>query len=221
MKKSYLLFMGVSLVATMAAFFVITGCESEPSTDADGLGNYTSEPRMGEGARELTISVEPSIVYAVGDAVLLSVNNGDTPFSWSVADSSAGSIEVRDNTRQAVYTCLEVIPATVLVTDSQGRSGYATILANGSPVPSSLNLSPDTVTVPSGATGRQIDFSVSGGVPPYNWSVSVQALGSIASSGSQEQNATYTVGGPGASGENVITVRDQSGRSTTATVTQQ
>lgn len=218
----------LAMAAALAMLYIsLTGCEKDASTDtgADQLGNYTSDPRTFDTFGSLEISPNIGTISAVGQQIRFSAVGGSHPYSWSVANSSAGTISVQENSQDAIYTATLVTKNTVVVRDNLGKA--ATVAINGSA--GGLSITPSAVTLssgfyatnnvpPSDLDGHQIQFTVSGGTPPYgDWTSDSPQTAIINSSGLM----TITVGAGFAMGNVGISVKDSAGTLATATVTLQ
>lgn len=213
MRKSRLIVLSASLVAAVAGFVILMGCESDPSTDVPAVGDYTGEAHVNDPQYLSVTPAGPVAITYLGQQIVFTVGNGDSPYTWSVANDGGTVTPPQEDARQAVFTCVKLVPNTVFVLDKDGRAGSVAITPSGL-----LAISPKSVNV-TNMWGRTIEFVATGGVQPYSWNASTPSLGDITStSGSANENAVYTVGGPGVFGNNTITVTDAAGTYTEATV---
>jgi hypothetical protein len=125
----------------------------------------------------------------VGQYLQFTAAGGQFPYTWSVSDTSVAKI---NNTGLLIALGAGVV--TVTATDASGLhgvSGNITIVGNTpAPPPNPISISPNTGTVTIGAT---LQFSVSGGTPPYQWSVSNPFIASINTNGVLTAFASGTV----------------------------
>lgn len=205
-----------ALVVLAAIAIIMTGCESEPSTDINSTGSYTSDTRDRIQEQDLVISPNTAAASFIGQKVSFKVDGGDDPFDWSLANG-AGTIAVQEDTRYAVYTVAALSKNTIVVTDKDGRTGEITITR----YTASLHLnsgSADVAPPGSAFTGifdRTADFTVSGGTAPYTWSVLY--AGSGAASPTTGDSTTYTANS-NTNIVNILTVVDDEGNSATASI---
>lgn len=171
-----------------------------------------------------TVELNPTLVAVnpVGGITSFTASGGTGSFTWRVSNSSLGNFLEISGSRNstASYGASGVGNNTVTVTDVTGKSATATVQQSadggGEIDPVSLNQSLVTVD-PDGGTA---DFAASGGTGEFSWSVGDSSVGIISSiSGSRNGNATYSAV-TGVTGQNLVTVRDGGGDSTSATVVQ-
>jgi len=109
----------------------------------------------------------------VGNRVQFSVNGGTSPYVWSVANTSVGSISAT-----GVFTGLAAGNTSVSATDTNGVvSNTASVRVTASAV---LQVTPRAGSVAVGAT---LNFNASGGNPPYTWSVNDTTIALIDNDG--------------------------------------
>ena len=201
-----------------AALLFNGGCEADTNEDKSGVDEYFEENPYAGGEREdplssdLTIDPVLATISIVGGQAVFEGNGGVGPYTWSVGNSEYGTIEV-DGWSEAVYTCLRVGNNTVRVEDQQGHSAVADI----TPVEDTLTIYPDMIDLVGDA--YYAAFSVSGGTPPYKWSVGNVGMGTVSYSSDSSQVAGYTAVS-GTYGVNVVTVTDSEGLTASASVTQ-
>lgn len=206
-----------SVLFATAALAVLAGpgCETDDNVDSGGIAGYfennpyTSLERL-EGYEYLRITPASAEVTFVGQTVRFQVDGGTPPYEWTVALPGVGGIgSVREN--EAVYTAGAVAPNNVLVFDVAGRSGVAAINGGIETETLAVNADPDTLAVDGGRSA----VNVTGGVPPYRWSVLDGDLGTI--DRNSGESVVYT---RLRSGDNSVRVTDSEG-STGAVVIQQ
>ncbi len=205
------------LIATAIVILTSVGCEDDPNGGSNDPGvqspgtaaaNYNSS---GFGIYPGSVSIDPS----ASGSVKFEAINGSSPFTWRVSRSDLGSIS-----SSGLYTPKPLSGNnTVTVTDSQNKSVKATVVQAASdepPIPT-----PTLVIIPSSdvldaSESRSLTFQVTGGSPPYSWSVSRTNLGVIVkSSGVYAEYISSPV-----IGVNNVTVRDSQGIVATASITQ-
>jgi hypothetical protein len=176
------------VLAVTGILAVFPGCEEDADTDVGDYFSdnpYASESRDTSGERALTVNPDNGTVSAAGDKVAIAVYGGVGAYTWSVSSTANGSIATQTgsaNNENAVYTCLIPANNTVLVSDSEGKTGLVSIRASGS---TTLSITPSSQTVATNAHPIVIKFVASGGVTPYvSWSVSRPDLFNVAVSNS-------------------------------------
>lgn len=208
MKKRHAITIASCAGLLMALGLVLIGCELFQPTDVDNYfeqNPYPSKGRDKENPGDLIIDPTAATVEWIGEKVVFTVDKGNEPFEWRVAESAHGSITRMDNDRQAVYKCKTLEPNTVIAEDANGR----TIAAPINTVIGDLQIVGGNVTIPAGS-GTVVGFVAVGGVPPYDWKITFSSLATVAESGPDDENCTYTeTGGPGATGTNLLIVVDQ------------
>lgn len=113
-------------------------------------------------------SITPNTTtMGVNESVSFRVSGGTAPFSWSVANANIGQI----SSSTGLFTALAVGRTQVSVTDANGLTART-----GDIVVEALDIKPSSATIIAGQT---LQFSVSGGTPPYAWSSSDLTAGSI------------------------------------------
>ncbi len=208
-------------IAVTVGILVFTGCEDEPNTDIGSYldqNPYDSVDRVNPSIADLKLVPESAPASIVGQEIEFRVDEGRSPFHWTVANKDAGHMHVSADTRHAIYKVDRLIPNQVIARDVEGRYGVAEITAAGA---SSLKITPSYVTLTAtNDTGvirlhrSTINFRVDGGAPPYgNWMVSNPQLGTI-----NPSTGVYTVKTDNGEGENIISISDSAGNVATATV---
>ena len=202
----------------LAGFIAYTGCEGESNSDSSGVDEYfeanpySSETREEPDKAELQIEPDSAAISIIGQSVEFTARGGETPYTWSVGNSTMGHVTVK-GWSEGVYVCDKVGNNDVIVVDSVGHSAIAHI----APKVDTMTVSPSSVTLVSGE--YYASFTVSGGTPPYTWSSGNVSLGTVSYSAGTSYLAAYTAVA-GVYGKNVITVNDSEGRTASATVTQ-
>ncbi len=205
------------VVLCFVVILMFSGCESDTNEDSSGAdayfdaNPYSSEPRPEPGAADVAIIPSLATISIVGESVLFTGSGGVEPYTWSVANSVYGHLEVAGGV-DVRYICDQVGNNDITLTDKDGRYAVAYI----TPVQDDMTMSPVAVEL---AEAYYASFSVSGGTPPYIWTSGNVSLGTISYSADTSYIAAYTAV-VGAYGVNVITVRDREGRTVSATVTQ-
>jgi len=231
MKNTRLIFSFVVLAAATALFMGILGCEKDGDTGSDldayfAANPYLSDPRTesAETSGGLTIDPATATATAIGQQINFTVSGGDSQYSWGVSTPSAGSVARQSNTRFAVYTVSAMANNSVIVSDADGRTAIASISGSAS----ALSITPAGSTYTSGFTngqttvalsfaaiqGTTIQFTGSGGNPPYTWASSIGAIGTV------DANGKFTFVNPIAVvGDTTISLKDNSGSITSVKVT--
>lgn len=103
---------------------------------------------------------------AVGATQQFTATGGTAPYTWSVADPTVGSIDAT-----GLFTALAAGATTVSATDAAGLTG-----SSGTITVTTVVVSPDTANL---GVGQTLQFSASGGTPPYAWTSADPAVASI------------------------------------------
>ena len=205
------------LIAAIMPFFIF-GCERDSDTsDAESYfeaNPYTSEDRTDPDPTLLSVLPSASAIGVVGQEVVFTARGGSGSYSWSVTDRSVGVVHSL-RTSQCTYECRRVGYNTIIVKDDEGHYAAAQI----TPPQTSLTISPSEASLVMGAGNMTVGFVVSGGSPPYTWSVASPTLGSITYSSASSDQASYTAFS-GRYGGNMVTVRDSAGHTASAAITQ-
>src|SRR5579885_1534861 len=147
------------VVGTVA--LVVTACSQNPYTSTSGqstTGGFTAAPTL----------VVSNQSPPVGATITLSGSGGTPPYSYFIS-SVDGSINTTNNTYTAPSTVEQV---TLAIKDSAGYYGYLNINVVAATTGSStLNISPAPTPAPTIAPGGTINYVVSGGTPPYTYTV--------------------------------------------------
>lgn len=202
---------GVGLALLTACF--LAGCEDSPNmgTELDSYFDthpYVSDPRTDPNPPVIAITPTSASLNQIGLSAVFRAMGGEGPYTWDVANSR-GSLTV-DAWSSATYTCNEVGDNNVIVYDRQGHAAIAYItgsVTNTTPEP----VPPDALTVGPETTlsgnGDLAVLTVSGGVPPYTWTVTDPGKGNLPSgnTGDSQVYIRYTAG------DNAVTVTDSAG----------
>ncbi len=204
----------------VAALLMAGGCETDPDENKDYAGAdeyfeknpYSGGDREEPASADLQVSPDLQTISVVGGTAVFEGKGGVGPYSWSVSKPEYGSV-VSMGWSEAVYTCLQIGYNNVMVVDQEGHSAVATI----TPLLDTMTIYPSEVDLIG--TAYYASFSVSGGSPPYSWSVGNVGMGTISYSADSTHIAGYTAV-PSAYGVNVVTVMDAEGQTASATITQ-
>jgi len=225
--KRTLVMVGTTLAVLAGAFCLMPGCEDDADTGGDALDDYfknhpyVSDPR-GSTDSEVIITPGQATITAVGEEALFTAKGGDGNYTWDVVDNAAGHLETVLNganisQSQRRYKADQLKQNNVVVYDRNGEAAIADILYTTD----ALNITPDDVEI-GAVLGIQVDFTVSGGVPPYTWSMAFPQMeddGVITPDPGNANVGRYT--SAAMVGTNVVTVMDSVGDTATATVKQQ
>jgi len=211
----------VAALAVTAGILVFTGCEDEPNTDISSYldqNPYESSGRVNPSIADLKLVPEQASAATVGQEIEFRVDEGRSPFTWTVANHDAGHMHVSADTRHAIYKVERLLPNQVIARDVQGRYGVAEITAAAAGalkiIPSSITLTATNAADAAALDGHIINFRVDGGVEPYGpWMVSDPQLGTI-----DPNTGVYTVNTDDGEGENIVSISDSAGSVATATV---
>ncbi|MBI9099237.1 MAG: hypothetical protein JEY91_12200 [Spirochaetaceae bacterium] len=155
-----------------------------------------------------TLSISPlSIDLNLSDSISLSASGGESPYTFSLLSPIAGAGE---SLVGSTYTAPSDMTgtATVRVTDNMGVTADSTVTVTPS---SALAISPVTIGLNLNGT---IDFSTSGGVPPYTYSL----LTPLTGTGESLTGSTYTAPSDNA-GTATVRVTDNMSNTEDATIT--
>ena len=207
-------------MAFLAVLLAFSGCEGTTDEDSSGVDSYLKTHPYTSASRDTPLPAGLKILPLqatagnIGQTIAFTVSGGEGAFHWGVSDTTNGKIASK-GADSAIYTCLVVGNNDVIVQDDGGH--YAT--ARISPVATdTMTISPASVSLSGGALNAS--FTVSGGTPSYSWTSGNPGLGTVSYSASSSYVAAYRAVA-GAYGQNIITVKDAEGRTTSATVTQE
>lgn len=154
------------------------------------------------------LSISPaSIDLNLSDSISLSASGGEAPYTFTLLTSITGTGE---SLAGSTYTAPSdnTGTATVQVTDNIGTTTNSSIIVSPATV---LTISPSTIVVNLNGT---IDFSASGGVPPFAYSLFAPLTGT----GEDLTVNTYTAPSD-TTGNATVRVTDNIGSTVDATVT--
>ena len=135
------------------------------ATDSTGATG-TSVPIVVD---QITVQASPTSVL-VGGTIQLTAFGGTPPYRWSVSDPNIATVS-----NSGVLTALNPGSVIVTATDSnniRGRSGALTVTT----ATSLIQVKPATISVPARWWVR---FSAIGGTPPYTWTLTNPAAGTV------------------------------------------
>lgn len=177
----------LSMACLIGAAF-LTGCESASGTD--GL---TLDPS--------SATLTPTSNTVTFTAILNVTNKLSLPITWSLSDSSKGSI-IASSASSAVYKGNGSTGNNAIIgRDQYGNEGVAAITQTSELYALTVTASATVLTAGTNAC----TVSVTGGVGPYDWSVGDSSLGTVSGSGSSVMYQSIRAG------SNVVTVRDDNG----------
>lgn len=194
-----------AVVCVALASLVPAGCDSGTG-DSSELDNYFAnhpyvlDPRS-DGGNVVTLTPASAVVNTVGGKAVFAFNGGTAPYSWDVSDPSVGTVS--GSGAQGVYTALAVGNNNVIAYDHFGHAALATI--SGSSSSSALSISSSAATL--AADGMLAVITVTGGVPPYSWSLTDNSNGAFPDA---PAGATAVYKRLHA-GDNAVTVADSAG----------
>jgi hypothetical protein len=191
---------GLAILA-LAWLAAAGGCED------GGVGD--AEFRIEPASVTLTASQTTVVLQAVG---------GIMPLTWSVTDETRGTVSGSGQT--ATYTRKDVNGVNqVEVTDGRTWVAAALIVQTDDPAeeppPETLAVTPSDVTLAN--DGDTVLLEVTGGYPPYTWTLQRAARGRIVTQANEGASIVYA---RETAGENILTVTDRSGRSVILIVAQ-
>jgi hypothetical protein len=171
-------------------------------TVTDGAGRKDTATLQITGV-EIGPNITPTnATVAVNGTVALTVTGGLAPYTWT---ADVGSVD--SSGTQVTYTAPgQAGTATVTVTDAKSASVAATINITDT----GMAITPSVTGLEGGQTR---DFTATGGDGNYNWTA---AKGSL--SATTGATVTYTAPNLADGEEDTVTVKDNSGNDTTATV---
>ena len=195
-------------LAAAGAVFAILGCEDEPGKGGLGDLDYESRPRTSH-ASVVTITPTAASLTRTGQQAVFRAKGGTGPYKWTTRNAAAGNVNPGRGSSDAVYTCVNPGPNNVTVTDQSGHTAIAQISG------ASLLIVPNSQSTPAVA-GNTLNYTVTGGNPPYGVSLSDPGVANAALVGA---NLTYTVTA-GTAQTNTITVWDTSGNTVSGSAAQ-
>jgi len=203
-------------LALTAGAMLLGGCEGGDDPGSSSLDSYfannpyVSDPR-GRTENPVSVSPDSTFISVAGEQIAFRATGGSEPYTWDSAIPANGTVSASANRRTGVYTSAKLAANNVIVYDRNGYAAIAQIDVTTPGAALSASASPDTLS----ADGGRSALSASGGVPPYNWSVSDVALGNIdASSGTSVLYTRYNAG------DNGVRVTDQNGDTITLVIRQ-
>jgi hypothetical protein len=206
------------VVLALALGVGLTACEDEDSPDTSELDNwfkehpYVSDPRYGTSLRDVSVSPSSATITHAGQQISFRAIGGKGPYTWAVSVPARGTIAALSSTYEAIYTVTLVDDNDIIVYDSRGQAGVATVSGEATALVATAN--PDTITQPG---GRSI-LTATGGIPPYTWTVADIALGSI-DGPNVGQSVVYVASTVG-SGDNTVRCEDSAGNSVNVLIKQ-
>lgn len=207
------------MVMALSLAVGLTACEDEDSPDTSELDNwfaqhpYVSDPRSGTSVRDITVSPSAATITHAGQQINFRAVGGKPPYTWAVSVPARGTIAALSSTYEAIYTVTLVDDNDIIVYDSRGQAGVASVSGESSALVATAN--PDTITQPG---GRSI-LTATGGIPPYTWTVADIALGSI--DGPNTGNSVVYVASTVGSGDNTVRCEDSAGNQVNVLIKQQ
>ncbi len=205
-------------LAGICALGLIGGCESDSDTSGSeayfAANPYVSEDRPEPDPTALKITPSFVVINVVGQQVVFTGSGGEGDYSWSVTDTSVGTVHSL-TTVQCFYRCEKLGDNTVMLTDKAGH--WAAAQVSSSNVTATIAITPSSADVTDASP--YASFAVSGGTAPYTWTIANASMGSISYSASSSQVASYTMFA-GRYGQNSVSVKDSAGRSASAVITQ-
>lgn len=183
------------LLAILFVLLFAAACENS-SDNGDPLG--PSNVDAGSALIKLTPS---TATVAKGDTITFTAEGGSDTFTWSINDTTLGSI----GADSGVFTAsTKTGTVTVTATDARGSTGTAKVTIGNK----SISIFPSTSKVVKGGTQT---FTAQGATDPVFWSISSSAIGSI-----DVDTGVFTAGVT--KGTATITALDSDGDTATATV---
>jgi hypothetical protein len=218
----------ILILLALALLYVFPGCEKDGNTSiSDAIGGVTSPDMSGENQDQVnSLTISPSTPQSptfIGQQFLYTVSDGIAPYTWTVSNSSYGTITPNSDTANAIYTVLAIYPNSILVTDTQGHSAVG-LMETSSVSTATLTINPPGPLAYTFSTypvlPAFINFSVTGGVPPYTWQSSNSAIAQVVpTSNSADVSVYIETSGTNLIGEAIISVSDAVANSAQATIT--
>ena len=195
----------------LAIAIVFIGCEGKSMNDgseylADHPYDSLDRPDWtGETAYDLQIIPSKITIPLRGD-FQLSVTGGAEPYGdWVVTIPDLGSVSSSGKYTAGRHNTGE---NTVSITDASGKTVSMTVIVSSGIESYPLRIIPENITIPS---SESFQLYVTGGRPPYgDWMVTIPALGSVSSSGRYTSSS--------ATGTNIVSITDASGKTVSMTV---
>jgi len=174
---------------------VAVGTTTVSATDDNGDVGTSGTITVVDVAPVVITLTPATATLTVGDSQLFAAAGGTAPYAWTVSNATVVSVSTT-----GLVTALAAGTATVTATDANGASGTATVTVSAATA--NIVITPNTATVSTGGTQQ---FTTSGGVAPYTWSLSTEDAGTInATTGlftAGEEAATTTVIATDANGD--------------------
>lgn len=181
-----------------------------------GCDNNSNVNNPDNGGGGTGFVIVPSAVQLGYDdqTASFSVQGGDAPMIWSVSDSGLGSVTDTD-TRFVNYSRSGISEGVneITVEDAFGRTARATVVQDNEGDNGPLGISPAGAILQ--AVSNSVTFTARGGIPPYQWKLIDNSLGTLSNNGQSAVNYLRTAEGPG---ENVLELTDSQGTLRTATI---
>lgn len=154
------------------------------------------------------VAVSPSSAkLSENSDTLVLIGTGKEPFTWQVADKNRGRLNATSG-RSTIYTRKASGDNSVVLRDADGNVAVAKIeqphQETESPAALSVSATPNNLAT----NGALSAVSVSGGTPPYSWSLVEDSIGTILSTASQGSSGIYR---RDAAGDNAIIIEDDQG----------
>lgn len=160
----------------------------------------------------------PSVTLADGQRYAsFTASGGTAPYAWISGNTQLGTISYAAGASHvASYTAVAGAAGqnVITVVDAAGLTASATVIHDKY---SAMTISPASVSLTAGQL--YASFTVSGGTAPYTWTSGNVRLGTVSYSAGSSYVASYTAVS-GAYGENQVTVRDATGLTASASVSQ-
>lgn len=204
----------LGIVGLLAATLISGGCDDPSTSELDNYFEshpFVNDPRS-SATRVVSVSPSSASISTVGSRIVFRASGGSGGYTWDVSDTSVGTI-TPSGKAQAVYVAQTVGNNEVIVYDGSGNAAIAYIsIGDSVDLDMSITAEPETVEV----DGNLAVLTVSGGTPPYVWTVSDSLRGD------------YPSGNTGASvvyrrydaGDNAVTVTDANGNSVSLILSQ-
>ena len=198
-----------------ALLCVVPGCEGNSSPDTGGIDGFfasnplVSDPRLPGAPQDVTIAPALAAVSFVGQLVTFQARGGSPSYHWGVANGNGTIISRAEDTSQGIYTATTLAGNSVIVYDAYGHSAIATV---GVGTGSALAIAPNTATLTNNT--QVLAFTVSGGTPPYTWTV-LNGHGSLNTTAGASVLYTRI-----SAGDNGLTANDSAGANVSVVIQQ-